>query len=320
MEEVFTLPKLYDAYLDCRKMKRNTLNALSFDWELEKNLSFLLEELVSRKYSIGRSLCFVVEKPVIREIFAGEFRDRIIHHLFVREIECLGEAQFIYDSFACRKGKGTHNAVKKLQKYTRSITHNNTREAWYAQIDISGFFMAIDHSILYNLLEKIVFSANKSMQWKSDVLFLGKKIIFSSPKENYIKKGNLSLFDLVPEKKSLFHSRTGTGLPIGNYSSQFFANVYLNELDQFIKRNIRCKRYIRYVDDAILLERDKSVLIENVSLIDTFLQKNLFLSLHPKKKKFQRVNSGIDFLGYITRPHYILARRRVVSNCKDALY
>jgi RNA-directed DNA polymerase len=311
---IFSFEKLYLAYLDCRKRKRKTINALKFEWDLEKNLFLLLKELRSKKYKPGRSICFVVEKPVPREIFAADFRDRIVHHLLVREIESRSEKDFIFDSFSCRKGKGTHKAVTRLKRGIKKLSQNYSKEIYYAQLDISGFFMSINCPILYQVFRRMVLKEKRSVSWKKEVLWLAKTIIFYQPTKNYSIKGNPSLFSLIPSRKSLFNSSKETGLPIGNYSSQFFANLYLNELDQFVKRKLNCRHYFRYVDDLVLLSETMSELVYFKKNISYFLKNYLNLNLNNKKTKFKLVEEGINFLGYYVKPGYVLVRKRVVSN------
>ena len=317
---IFTFEKLYRAYLDCRETKRKTINALKFEWNLERNLFQLQKELETKRYRPGRSICFVVKNPSPREIFAASFRDRVVHHLLIREIEAIGERKFIFDTFSCRKNKGTHLAVNRLRKFIRQITKNYRERAFYAQLDISGFFMSINHRILYSIFKKLILKQNKSYQWEKDVLWLAKIIIFHKPIENYIIKGNPSLFKLIPPRKSLFDSGPDRGLPIGNYSSQFFANLYLNELDQFVKREIKCKYYVRYVDDLVILSRDKEKLRLWRDEINKFLKEKLNLQLNLNKTRLQTIDRGIEFLGYFIKPQYTLVRKKVVSRLKDKLY
>ena len=317
---IFTFEKLYQAYLDCRKTKRKTINALKFEWNLERNLFQLKKALETKKYKPGRSICFVVKEPSPREIFAASFKDRVVHHLLIREILEMGERKFIFDSFACRKNKGTHAAVKRLKRFIRKVTQNYKKEAFYCQLDISGFFMSIDHDVLFSIFQKFISKQDKPDQWKEEVLWLAKTIIFHKPTENYLIKGNPSLFKLIPARKSLFQSGEKCGLPIGNYSSQFFANLYLNELDQFIKRKLKCKYYIRYVDDLILLDRDKENLRHWRNKINNFLEERLSLKLNLDKTKIQPIDNGINFLGYFVKPDYVLICRRVVSRLKNKLY
>lgn len=320
MNKIFTFEKIYRAYLDCRKTKRKTINALKFEYNLERNLFSLQKELQTKMYKPGRSICFVVKEPSPREIFAASFKDRVVHHILVKEVESIWEKCFIFDSFACRKNKGTHLAVERLKMLIKKTTENYSKKAFYLQLDISGFFMAIDRNILYSLFEKLVLKQNKSCRWKGDVLWLAKTIIFHKPTNNYIIKGSRSLFELIPPRKSLFDAPEGKGLPIGNYSSQFFANLYLNELDQFIKRELKCKNYIRYVDDFILLDKNKKKLKNLEDKIGAFLKRNLDLELKLNKTKLQPIDKGIDFLGYVTKPGYTLVRKKVVLRFKNKLY
>lgn len=320
MSEIFNFKKLYQAYLDCRKTKRKTINALRFEWNLERNLFQLQKELEAKRYRPGRSICFVVKDPSPREIFAATFRDRVVHHLLINEIGNIGERTFIFDTFSCRKNKGTHLAVRKLKIFIGKVTEDYKKEAFYAHLDISGFFMAINHNILYFLLKKLISKQNKFYRWKKDILWLAKIIIFHKPAENYITKGNLSLFRLIPPRKSLFYSGPAKGLPIDNYSSQFFANLYLNELDQFIKRKVKCRFYIRYVDDLVLLDKSREKLKHLRDKINLFLKENLDLELNLNKTKLQSIDKGIDFLGYFVKPHYTLVRQKVVKRLKNKLY
>lgn len=319
MSEIFNLKKLYRAYYACRENKRSTVNAIKFEMDLENNIFNLQKRLANRSYRPGKSICFVVENPTIREIFAADFSDRVVHHLLVNEIIEAGERRFIDCSFACRAGKGTHKAVEKLKMFLREASKNGNREIFYAQLDISGFFMGIKHKVLYGILEKMISRQKKSDGWKGEISWLAKTIIFHKPTENYVTRGNPALFKKVPPRKSLFHSPVGSGLPIGNYSSQFFANLYLNKLDQFVKRKIKAKYYIRYVDDLIILDREKNKLAEIQEEADYFLKGKLGLELSRKKTKLQNIKRGIDFLGYFIKPNGILVRKRVVAVAKEKI-
>jgi len=321
MSEIFTFEKIYRAYIACRKTKRKTINALKFEWNFEKNIFLLKNELETRSYKPGRSICFVVKNPSPREIFAASFKDRVIHHFLIREIEKIGEKIFIYDTFSCRKNKGTHSAVERLRKFIKIASSQTPRnDVFYLQLDISGFFMAINHNILYKIFEEMILKQKKSNQWKEEILWLAKTIIFHKPTENYLVKSQPALFDLIPQRKSLFGVAANKGLPIGNYSSQFFANLYLNKLDQFIKQNIKCRHYARYVDDFILIFRNKIAFSGLEEKINKFLQKELDLKLNLKKTKFFPLSAGIEFLGYFIKPKYVLAKQGVVKRLKNKLF
>ncbi|MGB2762513.1 MAG: reverse transcriptase/maturase family protein [Minisyncoccales bacterium] len=273
----------------------------------------LEEELQNHTWQPLPSTAFVVTEPKIREIFAADFRDRIVHHLLYNYLVPIWESKFIFDSYACRKGKGTHKAsVKRLYQFLRKITKNGRENAFCFQGDVKSFFTSINHDILYQLVQKYVKNP--------DILWLCKTIIYHDPTKNHIKRGQQNLFNKVPPDKSLFHIPKGQGLPIGNITSQFFANVYLNELDQFVKHHLKVKYYIRYVDDFVILRQNPEILKKWRKQIDQFLRKNLALKLHPKKQKIFPVNQGIDFLGYIIKLSHILNRKRVVKALKNKLW
>ncbi|MHB8808737.1 MAG: reverse transcriptase/maturase family protein [Desulfobulbaceae bacterium] len=306
---------LYQAYLDCRQRKRSTINALRFEYRLLANLFELALEIQNGTYQPSRSVCFVTTIPKTREIFAADFRDRIVHHLVVRELEKIWEPKFIHDSCASRKGKGTHFAVERLRGFMRRATRSGKVPAWYLQLDIRSFFMSIDKKILFAILERNLDPAEQRTQ---ALLYLLRRIIFHDCTGGYLFKGDPAALDQVPPHKSLFHVPAGKGLPIGNLTSQFFANVYLNELDQFVKHRLKCRYYIRYVDDCVLVADNPAQLESWRSEIEEFLARRLSLQVKAGAV-LRRVADGADFLGYIVRPDYLLARRRVVNNLKARL-
>ena len=316
---IFTLPKLFKAYFSCRQRKRKTINALKFELNYELKLLGLEKELQNHTYQPGRSICFVVTYPKLREIFAADFRDRIVHHLLINEVEPYFERRFIYDSFACRKEKGCHLALFRLKKFIYQITKNKTQNAFYGQFDIKSFFSNIDKNILLAILEKEI-KKSLPVHSQKELLWLAKKIVFHDPTQNYYLKGKKELFDQIPAHKTLFKTPKNKGLPIGNLTSQFFANVYLNELDQFVKRELKVKYYLRYADDLVLLSESPEQLRQWRKEIDRFLKENLRVELHPKKDKYGSVYQGIDFVGYVVKPNYVLSRKRVVGNLKTKLY
>ena len=311
-DKLFNFQNLYRAYLDCRRHKRKTYHAAKFEIKFESELLKLEEELQNHTYELGRSICFVVEEPSLREVFAATFRDRVVHHLLYNFLEPVFEPKFIDQSYACRKNKGIHESLNDLQGYLGKITKNHRRKAYYIHLDIKGFFMSLNKEILFRLISNQI--KNPELIW------LTKLIIFNDPIKNFISKGNRSLFDKIPPHKSLFHVPENQGLPIGNLTSQFFANVYLNELDQFVKRKLKVKYYLRYVDDLVLLSESQEQLRRWRKKIDHFLKETLKLQLHPNKNKYGSVYQGIDFVGYIVKPNYILSRKRVVGNLKTKLY
>jgi len=253
MESIFTKENLFKAYVDCKDKKKNTINALKFEINREKNLFRLLRDLQEGKYKISRHICFVVTDPKPREIFAADFRDRIVHHLLYNEIIDLFERDFIDNSFANRRGKGMHRGVDKLKAHLK-----NSPQDWCLKLDIRSFFCSINRDILFKHLKEKIECADKPQHWKSEVLWLTEKIVFNDPTQNYIYKGDQKLRRLIEKEKSLFYSN-GKGLPIGNLTSQVFANIYLDSLDKFVLSfgnsyyMWRRALYIRYVDDFVIL-------------------------------------------------------------------
>lgn len=308
---LFSFSNIHRCYLKCRRNKRNTVNALRFEINLEENLCLLERELKTKSYQPARSVCFVVKKPKLREIFAADFRDRVVHHILVDYLERRFEPKFIFDSYACRTGKGTHKAVERLRQFSRQVTANDTRRAFYLQMDLRSYFVTIDKGILLNLIRRA--TANP------EVLWLAETVINNDCAGNFVIKGNPGLISLLPPHKTLFMAQKNCGLPIGNLTSQFFANVYLNEMDQFIKRDLKVKYYIRYVDDFILLSEDREQLALWKGKIADFVRDNLKLEIHPQKQRIAPISNGMDFLGYIVRPGYLLARKRVVRNFKNKM-
>ena len=221
----------------------------------------------------------------------------------------LFERRFIYDSFACREEKGTHVAVFRLRKFIYQVTKNKTQNVFYGQFDIKSFFSNIDKDILFAIIEREI-NKSFSVHIQKEILWLTRTIIFHNPTQNYYRKGKRELFNQIPADKTLFKTPNGRGLPIGNLTSQFFANVYLNELDQFVKRKLKVKYYLRYVDDLVLLSESPEQLRQWRKEIDRFLKENLRVELHPKKDKYGSVYQGIDFVGYIVKPNYVLSRKR----------
>jgi hypothetical protein len=308
---LFSLENIYHAYCQCRKHKRHTVNAMKFEQNLEENLVALHQELTSGSYKPGRSVAFLVEKPKRREIFAADFRDRVVHHILVGCLEPRWERRFIHDSYACRQGKGTHAGVDRLQTFTRRVTANGTRRAWYLQLDIRGFFIAINRHILYERLA--------AKETDPAVLWLTRTLLFYEPTENCImRRACRADFERLPVHKTLFKADPDCGLPIGNLTSQFFANVYLDALDQFVKHRLQVPHYLRYCDDFILLSANRAALEGQESQIGQFLADKLHLTFN-ERKRLRPISDGIDFLGYIVRPNYRLVRRRVVGACFERL-
>ncbi len=309
-EKLASFENLLRAYKNCLRRKRNTQAAREIEPVYEKVLWRLKRELEQGIWRPKPYRSFAVTEPCLREIFAADFSDRIVHHALCEMINPLFEARFIGQSYACRENKGTHRAVKDLQRALRQCCARG-RKTWVLKMDIESFFMNIDHAVLLEIIGRTI---------KDPAVFrLAKTIICADPARNAIKTGNVSLLAKVPRQKSLFGAPPGLGLPIGNLTSQLFANVYLNELDQFVKKVLRAKHYFRYVDDFIILDHSPKRLAVYKKRIDGFLQSKLRLRLHKNKTYIGDVAAGIDFLGYFIKPGYVLVRKKVVRRFKKRL-
>jgi len=255
------LEDLFRAYYNARSNKRNTINALQFEYNYERELLKLYKEIIEKKYVLKPSICFINKYPVKREIFAADFRDRVIHHLIYNYINHIFDRIFIYDVYSCRKGKGTLCGIKRLDHFIRSCSQNYQKNCYILKLDISGYFMSIDKRILYNKVENILAEYRHYIK-NIDLnllLYLIRKVIFNDPTKDCRIKGRKENWDGLPKNKSLFYSAQGKGLPIGNLTSQLFSNVYLNDFDHHMKRGLGCKRYGRYVDDFFIVSTDKII-------------------------------------------------------------
>jgi RNA-directed DNA polymerase len=318
LKEVFTLEEVFEAYFSCRSNKRNTINALAFELDYESNLIQLWNELNDGSYQPGKSIAFIVHKPVQREIFAADFKDRVVHHLIINKLNPLFEKEFIQDSYACRVGKGTHYGIIRANKFIRQCSQNYTKDCYVLKLDIEGFFMHINKEILFSRLKKFIESQYKQND-KELMLEVCHKIIFNSPTENCIIKGSSKNWDGLPKNKSLFQSPVNCGLPIGNLTSQIFANFYMSAFDHFIKKELGIRFYGRYVDDFIVVHPDKDFLKSLIPIISGFLLSNLQLTLHPKKIYLQHYTKGVKFLGTVIKPNRIYIANRTKGNFYNAI-
>jgi len=298
--------------LDCCQTKRNTSSALAFEQALERNLCELFEELSSGQYRPGPSICFVITRPKHREVWAAEFRDRIVHHRLYNQIAPRFHAGFVAGSSACIPGRGTLYAAKRLESGIRSITQNWARPAWYLKLDLANFFVAIDKHILFAQLAAKVHEPF----W----LELARTILFHDPRQSYQYRGDPALMGRVPAHKRLLCSPANTGLPIGNLSSQFFANVHLDALDQFCKHQIGARHYVRYVDDFVILHESSAWLGDAHRRIREFLPERLGARLNDRKTIIQPVERGVDFVGFVVKPWRRTTRARTVNSAISRIH
>lgn len=265
-----------------KKGKRNKKDVMLFEYRLEQNLLSLHEDLRNKTYKHQPYFGFYITDPKVRHIHKATVRDRVVHHALFMWLNPLFEPTFINDSFSCRVGKGNHVGMKRLETMTRKVSKNYTRPCFVLKCDIKKFFDSVDHEILLELLFRKITDP--------DVRLLLREIVSS--------------FSM---SESLFEQR---GLPIGNLTSQLFANVYMNEFDQFMKHELRVKYYARYTDDFVVVADSTEYLESLLPPITTFLHERLKLELHPEKVSIRTLQSGIDFLGYVIRPHHRLVRAK----------
>lgn len=256
----------------------NKNDVLRFSLSLEENLLALREKFLSGKYKHGGYVKFYVRDPKMRRIHKASVEDRIVHHAVFRVLYPIFEKKFIFDSFASRTNKGTHAAIKRFESFAVKLSQNHTRPVWALKCDIRKFFDSIGHEILLKILRS----------------------------EIQCDKTNSLLANIVGS----FESSPSKGIPLGNLTSQLFANVYMNYFDQFVKRRLRLKCYVRYMDDFVILSENRETLTAVLAVIRRWLKEHLALKLHDRKVSFKKWHSGIDFLGYVSFPFHRVLRTR----------
>lgn len=288
-DKLISLENLFFSWNEFKRGKQSKIDVQVFERYLEDNIFALHEELRSGSYHHGNYKTLFINDPKPRIISKPTVKDRIVHHLVFKELETVFDPSFIYHSYSSRKDRGTHLAVRNLAKSLRRVSRNYTRPAYALKCDIRKFFPSIHHKKLIELIKKKI-SDEK-------LLLLIEEIIgsFSTP-------ANLSIFnEPITEKR---------GIPLGNVTSQIFANIYLNELDWFIKRKLKAREYFRYADDFIIVHERVDYLENILVQIDRFLKSELKIQLHPQKIEIRKFRQGIDFLGYVVLPHHIVLRTK----------
>ena len=277
---------LHAAYLKARRNKRFKPDVLRFSANLEANLVALREELLDKTYCTGEYYVFEVYEPKKRIVAALPFRDRVVHHAICNVIEPIWEARFIHDSYACRVGKGTHAGADRVTEFLRRAKRE-WEEVYVLKLDIKGYFPSVDHGVLLGLLERRIAC--------KDTRRLIRGIVESWPVDGGEK-----------------------GIPIGNLTSQLFANVYLHEMDKFVKHELRARFWVRYMDDAVIIHGDKAWLTETKLQLAGFLAKCLALTLNSKTNIFP-LAQGINFLGYRIWPTHRLLRKSSAKRMRRRL-
>ena len=318
---------LYAAFACAKKHKSNKEYVKVFEGRLSYNIRRLADDLYSRNYKPEPSSCFIVDRPKKREVFAAQFRDRIVHHLYFNYTHELFERTFIQDTYSCIPNRGTHYGIDRLAQHIRKETLNYKREAYVMKLDIRGYFMHINRQRLLDIalgsLEKMRHhKAKDNLLWEDIIDFdfvewLTKEIVLLNPKDSCHIVGRIDDWDGLDHSKSLFHTNNGCGIPIGNLTSQLFSNVYLNMFDQFMKRELHCNHYGRYVDDAYIVSHDRDWLLSLVPDIRRFLKESLELDIHMGKLHLINTRYGTDFLGAFVRPYRNYVSNATLRRTKD---
>ena len=285
---IASLENLFIAWREFRRGKKARLDIQQFELNLEDQLFLLHEDLIRRSYIHNTYTPFYITDPKLRHIHKATVRDRVVHHAVFRVLEPIFDKTFIHDSYSCRTGKGSHRAVCRLEQFLRPASQNNHQNVYALKCDIRKFFDSIDQRVLFDIIGATI---------KDDATQELIRIILES-----------------------FSRTPGIGLPLGNVTSQLFANIYMNEFDQFVKHDLNVKQYLRYCDDFIVLGHNPDELLRIAAIMDEFLKTNLCLSLHPNKIIIRKHGQGIDFLGYVVLPfHRVLrtrTKRRILRRCR----
>jgi len=292
-EDIVSIDNLLEAWREFIKGKGNKPDVQEFSLLLMNHILSLHRELINHKYGHGGYQCFKIKDPKARIIHKASVRDRLLHHAVYRLLYPFFDKIFISDSFSCRKNKGTYKSLDRFRSFARRVSKNNTRTCWILKCDIKKFFASIDQNILLEILKKYIPDKN--------IIYLLREIIFSFCSAKCCK-----------------------GLPLGNLTSQLFANIYMNEFDHFIKHKLKVKYYVRYADDFVILLENKKYFGNKIGLINDFLQNELKLALHPDKIYIKTLSSGMDFLGWKHFfDHRILrntTRARTIKNIQNSGY
>lgn len=277
-ENITRAENLFAAWREFRRGKRGKFEVQQFEYVLEDYIFQLRDDLVFGRYAPLPYTDFYINDPKRRHIHKAHIRDRVLHQAVFRVLYPLFDRGFIYDSYSSRVGKGTHAAVLRLETFLRKTSRNMRRPAFVLKCDIARFFDSVDHAILLSLLRG--------------------------------KIADCRAFCLVEQIVRGFETTAGKGLPLGNVTSQLFANIYLNELDQFMKCTLRLWRFVRYCDDFAIVLDKKGDFPEIIRLLRSFLTGQLKLTLHSKKIIIRSYVQGVDFLGYVLRPYHRTLRTR----------
>ena len=302
-EQVTDYDNLYKAYLNARLCKRYRYEVLRFSAHLEDYLHLLQEQLVNGTYKLGRYREFYIYEPKQRLIMAQPFKDRVVQWAIYQVLHPLFVKGYISDSYACIQGRGTHSAVERLRYWLQQVNRREEKY-YYLKLDISKYFYRIDHEVLFSILQRRI--KDKKMLDLLNIIINSEETNFGLPPGK--SPGEVRKSERVSNK----------GMPVGNLSSQMFANLYLNELVQYCKRELKIHFYVRYMDDVIILSDSKAQLNEWKREINNFLQTRLRLDLN-NKTCIRTITLGIEFCGYKVWPTHVKLRKSTALKMKRKL-
>ena len=318
---------LYAAFICAKRHKAKKPYVLHFERNLKENIESLCEDLWTRRYKPEPSTCFVIQRPKKREVFAAQFRDRIVHHLYYNYTHELFERTFIQDTYSCIPGRGTHYGIERMEQHIRQESRNWQRPCYALKIDIRGYFMHINRLRLLDIatasLTKMAdHQANGGMKWRDVIdmdfiLWLTHEIVLLDPTDGCRHVGNPSEWDDVDASKLMANAPADGGMPIGNLTSQLFSNVYMNPFDQMVKRLLHFLHYGRYVDDSATICSDRQRLTDAIPLMRDFLKDELCLDMHMGKTQIIDVRYGVEFLGAFIKPYRTYICNRSLSRIRQ---
>ena len=314
---------IYKAYDDAKEHKRNTIAQLGFEINQEIDLNKLIYELVTRTYTPLRAFCFITFDPVQREVYASQFRDRVVQHVLYNYLAPLFDTLFIHDTYSCRTGKGTHFGVQRFWHHLRSATNNFQNDAEILFYDLSGYFMGIDKQRVMNIVMNEIYKhlyrrSPDGRRWdeRLDPLFcewLLNCFLDRNPAKDRIVIGDERDWDGLPDKKRLDKSKDGFGIVIGDILSQLLSNVLLNVTDQWAKRKIKLKHFGHYVDDHYIIHPDSGFLHSLEPELKEAYHELINVNIHPNKIRYAPANSANQFLGAYVGPYYLMPRERTIK-------
>ena len=295
-DSIISFENLLESWREFSRDKKRQKDVTEFSAHLIDNILSLRRELKEKTYRHGPYRHAKINDPKLRDIHIASVRDRLLHHAIYRVMYPYFDRTFVFDSYSCRRDKGTHRSFNRFREYARDASHNHTRTVWVLKCDIRKFFANINHQILKEIIARHVKDVDTSR-------------LFTTIIDSFYTKGE-----------------TGIGLPLGNLTSQLLVNIYMNEFDRFVKRELRIRHYVRYADDFVMLHGNRDYLRELLPKLSAFLGGRLKLSLHPDKVFIKTLASGVDFLGWVHFPGHRVLRtstkwrmfRRLAENPKEA--